>query len=239
MPVPCATSRIGSARESPGTPDRARRHLPGGGRAVAHDHGRRRSGHHAGRHGQPRRGVSATPSPLITLPPLGSGGAAAAHRVVPAGTGRDAGAHRGAQDRPAGHLRVRRLPGLQRRDVSHRRPARPARPGPGDVPLRPCQDGHVPADPGCLEGRERQEDARDDRRGLDQRRPALPVRRHQGQASRPVRHGGRPGHRGRRPSSSGSRRPRVAARSRSSSSSPSRCRRRPPRTTRPTRRRSR
>ena len=45
------------------TSDRSRRHLPGSRRAVAHDHRRRRSGHDAGRHGQPRRGCLGDPQP--------------------------------------------------------------------------------------------------------------------------------------------------------------------------------
>ncbi len=100
---------------------------------------------------------------------------------------RHAGQDRGAQDRPSGHQAGERLSGLQRRDVLLGSAARSARPGQVGLSLRPCPDGHVPADPERLEGVERQEDDRHDRRGLDERRPALPVRHHERVPPRPVR----------------------------------------------------
>ena len=76
----------------------------------------------------------------------------------------------------------RPVPPVQRRDV-HPGPLGQPGFGPGDVPLRPRPRGHVPADP-----RRRSKvdngaaDAGHDRRGLHERRPALPVRDHPGPA---------------------------------------------------------
>ena len=61
------------------------------------------------------------------------------------------------------------------------RPVQPARPGQGDLPLRPRPGRHVPAAPRRALGQNGKR-ARDDRRGLDERRPALPVRDHRGPA---------------------------------------------------------
>ena len=151
--------------------------------------------------------------------------------------GLHAGPDRGARHRPAGGAAARRrvLPAVQRRDVDRR--ARAARPGPRDLPLRPRPAGDVPAAPQPVEDPERQEAARDGRRGLDERRPAVPVRDHRGPAP-PDRASTTP----RRPTTSSSGcRPRRARRapSASSRSSPSRCRRRPRTTRRPTRSRTR
>ena len=114
--------------------------------------------------------------------------------------------------------------------------ARPAGPGPRHLPLRARPDRDVPPDPGRVAGPERQVDAGHGRRGLDERRPALPVRDHRGPAARSIRQ--RP--RTRRSSatreelwlqtSEG-----VGTTSPSSRSSPCRSRRRPPTRPMPTR----
>ena len=215
--LPCrshgAVSRPYPHADRSGAPDRARRHAssPAGVLSLTTTRSppiRCTTPAAVGR--RPRAVVSATPSPLHHA------AAARLRRAArrpspgdPGRPGRHPRAHRRAQDRPAGHLRVRRLPGLQRRDVAHRRPARPARRGQGDLPLRACPDRDVPADADRVEGLERQEDDRDGRGGLDQRRPALPVRHHQGRRHVPYDKAFDPAVRGRQPSSSGSRRRRA------------------------------
>ena len=210
-------------------PDRARRHVPRRRPAVLHGPGRGRPAGHA--LAQPRRPRwPPPPSPLITLPPLASGGPPSAIPSIPA-------------DRVASRVRIaalkidlpviaaeQRLPGLQRGDVLRRPASRPARRGQADLPLRPRPDGHVPAPPDLLEGLERQQDEGHDRGGLDQRRPALPVRHHPGPAACAVRRAVHQAVRGQGRAALAPDAPRGWARSPSSRSSPSRSRRRPPRT---------
>ncbi len=179
-----------------------------------------------------------TPAPLITLPPLGSA-PPTAQPTIPA-------------DRVATRVRIAALdidlpvvaPGKDTDyplcDVAMWFDApQLGQPGEGRATYlyAHARDGHVPAAARALEGEERQEHARHDRRGLDERRPEVPLRDQPGapppeDARRRLRREGR--------ASSGSRRPRVRrARSASSRSRPSRCPRRPPTTRPPTRSRTR
>ena len=115
------------------------------------------------------------------------------------------------------------------------RTARAAGRGQGDLPVRARPDRDVPPAAQPVQDPERQEDDRDGRGAVDQRRPALPVRHHRRataraddqRVQRPVRR--------QRPSSSGSRRRRASGRCPSSRSSPSPCPRSRPITPRPTR----
>ena len=98
--------------------------------------------------------------------------------------------------------------------------AQAARPGRRDVSVRPRSRRHVPAHPDRVTRQQRQEDARDGRRGLHERRQAVPVRdvevrRHQLDLEDAVTA---------TPSRSGSRRPRDRrARPARPRSSPSSC----------------
>ena len=125
--------------------------------------------------------VPPTPSPLITLPPIGSGAPPSAApipadravtRVRIAALGIDLPVIQSAERPVRGRPRIRR--------------SAPGRPGRGsrDLPLRARPGRDVPAASDPVADLERQQDEGDGRRGLDQRRPALPVRHHQGPASR-------------------------------------------------------
>ena len=174
----------------------------------------------------------ATPAPRITLPPLASVGPST-RPSAPA-------------DRVATRVRVAALkidlPVVKPGDANDYPlcdvamwigRARTARPGPRDVPLCPRPQGHVPAAPRRVPDQEGQEDAGHGRRGLDERRPAVPVRDRRGAtaSAEPRRR------RWRRPRSSSGSRPRRGPRARpaSSRSSPSRSRRRRPTTPPPIR----
>ena len=94
----------------------------------------------------PTTAAVVTPSPRITLPPIGSASPGSHDRPADAAgrPGRDPGPDRGARHRPAGHQRgTRRLPAVRRRDVPQG--AVPAGLRAGDLPVCPCPDGHVPA----------------------------------------------------------------------------------------------
>ena len=75
-------------------------------------------------------------------------------------------------------IRPEQLPRLQRGDVVRRSTARAAGRGQGDLPLRPRPDRDVPPAAQPVQDPEREEDDRDGRGAVDQRRPALPVRHH-------------------------------------------------------------
>ena len=142
------------------------------------------------------------------------GAPAVAERLHPGRSGRDAGPHRGAQDRPrrSSASRTRAIRPATSRCTTRIRGsdsrARAARRTSTRTPERGCSCPLLTA----VEGLERQQDARHGRRGLDERRPALPVRHHRGPAARPDRRA-RSSRRSRsRPSSSGCRPPRASGR---------------------------
>ena len=117
----------------------------------------------------------------ITLPPLGSAGRRPAPTPTPTRPGRDARPHRRARHRPAGR-QAGPADGYPLCDVAMcDRRASAARPGPGHYLYAHARDGmFLPLLD--VEDQERQEAARHGRRGLDQRRPALPLRDHRGPA---------------------------------------------------------
>ena len=214
-------------------PDRARRDAPRGGPPQLHPP---RVGGPARRDAEPERGRRATDEPLITLPPLASVAPSAIPSADP-----EPRLHAGRIAALGIDLPVVPPPGddvlsaVQRRDVDRR--ARAAGPGRRDVPLRPRPAGDVPPAPHPVEDPEREEADRDGRRGLDERRPAVPVRDHRGPPPPDQTSTTR-----RRPTTSSSGcRPRKGRRAPSASSRswPSRCRRRPRTTRRPTRSRTR
>ena len=127
---------------------------------------------------------SPSPSPKPTVQPSATPSAEPTATPDPADPRRHAGGRLRARNRPADRQagQRQRLPAVRRRHVHPG--ARPARTGPGHLPLRPRPRGHVPADPRRVQGRRRGGDARPDRRGLYRRRPVYlyeisEVRRHQ------------------------------------------------------------
>ena len=165
----------------------------------------------------------ATPAPLITLPPLGP-----RSRRPPRRRADRTASPRASGSRPStstcrwSAARRRRTTRLRRRPCPGRR-ARAAGPGPRDLPVRARPDGHVPAAADRIEG-QNGNDARDGRRGLDERRPAASCTRSPRSAATCRQDGPRRPARAPRPRSSGSRprRARQGHRPASSRSSPSR-----------------